>query len=161
MNEIWNYQYLVEKYMDTVYRVALNYVKNPNDADDITQNTMIKLFSYKKEFLDEKHIKYWLIRVAINECKSYRQSFWHRNITGLSDYIEPIQFSEPEQSNLYYAVMNLPEKYRIVIYLYYYEDYSISEISSLVSCSKTAIQTRLMRGRVKLKEKLGGEWSND
>ncbi len=161
MEQLWNYQYLVEKYIDTVYRIALNWLKSSNDADDITQNVMAKLITHKNEFIDENHIKSWLIRVTINECKSYSHSFWLRNITSIQKCENSLVFRTPEQSDLYDAVTDLPGKYRIVIYLYYYEDYSVAEISGLIGVSETAIQNRLMRARAKLKKQLKGGWNND
>ena len=88
----------------------------------------------------------------------YSRSSWRRFVTGLHGHEKPISFNTPLHSELYDAVMRLPSKYRIVTYLYYYEDYSISEISGLTGSTKTAIQTQLMRARAKLKEQLKGEW---
>ena len=152
---------LINQYSDTVYRVALNYLKHPADAEDITQNVMEKLISCEKEFSDESHRKYWLIRVTVNECKNFFRSFWRRYVTGLEDYSGSVPFPEPVYSDVYEAVMKLPPKYRIAVYLYYYEEYSVSEIAGITGCSETAVQTRLMRARARLKEQLKGVWNDD
>lgn len=115
----------------------------------------------EKEFSDESHRKYWLIRVTVNECKNFLRSFWRRHVTGLEDYSGSVPFPEPIYSDVYEAVMTLPPKYRIAVYLYYYEEYSVSEIAGITGCSETAVQTRLMRARARLKEQLKGVWNDD
>ena len=90
-------------------------IKNSYDAEDITQNVMVKLISCKKGFNDENHRRHWLIRVTINECKSYSRSFWRRFVTGLHGHEKSISFNTPLHSELYDAVMRLPSKYRIGI----------------------------------------------
>jgi len=88
-----------QMYMDTVFRVAFNYLKNRSDADDITQNVLIKLYRAKKTFENDAHVKHWLIRVTINECKHALLSPW-RYIEPIEDYIEALSFEAPEQSEL-------------------------------------------------------------
>jgi len=138
------------KYMDTVFRVAFSYMKSRADADDVTQNALIKLYNAKTEFSGDAHIKHWLIRVAINECKRMLLSPWRRSAP-LEDYAAELTFSTPEQSELFYAVMELPKKYRVAVFLYYYEDYSTDEISKLLGIPKATVFTHLKRGREKLK----------
>ena len=86
-------------HMDTVFRVAFNYLKSQSDADDITQNVLIKLYRANKTFENDAHIKHWLIRVTINECKRALLSPWRR-IEPIEDYIETLSFEAPEQSEL-------------------------------------------------------------
>ena len=145
-----------KKYMDTVFRVAFNYLKSHSDADDITQNVLLKLYQSKKSFENESHLKHWLIRVAINECKRTLLSPWRKiePLELLDDYASTLEFKTPEQSELFHNVMELPEKYRVAILLYYFEDYSIEEISRLLRISKSTAGTRLRRAREKLKLKL-------
>ena len=141
---------LARKYIDTVFRVAFNYLKSAADADDATQNVFLKLWKERKPFDSEEHIRNWLIRVTINECKTLLRSPW-RNAENIDDYARTLQFETQEHSELFYAVMELPGKYRMPIYLYYYEGYSTEEISSILSVPRATVATQLRRGRELLK----------
>lgn len=143
---------IAETYKDMLFRIALNYLGSPCDADDAVQEVLLKLYTASPVFEDESHIKSWLIRVAINQCKSLLRAPWRRNLR-LDDY--ELSFEEPEQSELFYRVMALPEKYRIVLYLHYYEDYSVREIAGFLGINVSAVTTRLNRARNKLKLELG------
>ena len=140
-------------YMDMVFRVAFNYLKSQSDADDITQNVLIKLYRANKTFENDAHIKHWLIRVTINECKRALLSPWRRT-EPIEDYIESLSFEAPEQSELFEMVMKLPEKHRVVIYLYYFEDYSTDDIARLLSIPSATVRTHLKRARENLKTEL-------
>lgn len=140
----------VSIHMDTVFRVAFSYMKSRTDADDITQNVFIKLYRTKTEFDSDDHVKHWLIRVTINECKKALLSPWRRS-EPIEDYAASLTFDTPEHSELFYAVMGLPKKYRTAVFLYYYEDYSTDEISGLLGIPKATVCTHLKRGREKLK----------
>lgn len=144
---------LAKKYIDTVFRVALNYLKNSTEADDVTQNVFLKLWKQKKPFDSEDHVRHWLIRVTINECKNILRSPW-RKFEDFSDYARSVSFTTPEHSELFYAVMDLPKKYRVPIYLYYYEDYSTEEVAELLGIPRATVATQLRRGRQMLKENL-------
>ena len=141
---------LARKYIDTVFRVAFNYLKSAADADDATQNVFLKLWKERKPFDSEEHIRNWLIRLTINECKTLLRSPW-RNAENIDDYARTLQFETQEHSELFYAVMELPGKYRMPIYLYYYEGYSTEEISSILSIPRATVATQLRRGRELLK----------
>ena len=142
---------LAKKYIDTVFRVALNYLKNGAEADDVTQNVFLKLWKEKKPFESEEHVRNWLIRVTINECKSLLRSPW-RSAESFDDYAAKLSFVTPEHSELFYAVMDLPKKYRLPIYLYYYEDYSTGEVANILGIPRATVATHLRRGRMMLKE---------
>ena len=144
---------LVMKYTDTVFRVALNIVKSPSAAEDVCQKVFLRLWKNKNDFADDQDAKYWLIRVAINEGRRSIVSKWNK-YENLDDYAEKLSFQTTEMSDLFYSVMNLSRKYRIVIYLYYYEGYSTAEISKLLSSSEAAVRTQLHRGRELLKKDL-------
>lgn len=143
---------LAARYLDTVYRVALNGCKNHADAEDVVQNTFLKLLNKEDNFIDEEHAKKWLIRVAVNECNSMWRSPWKKRTSSLDELTTEPAFSSPEKSALYYAVLELPTKYRQVIHLYYFEGYHGKEIADILGISETAVQTRLLRARQKLKE---------
>lgn len=140
-------------YMDTVYRVALNYMKSPDAADDITQEVFLRLLRTETLFESEEHIRNWLIRVTINECKRDLASRWRR-VEPLEAYAEKLSFSSEENSETYRIVMRLPRKYRMVIYLHYYEGYSTAEIAQMLGSKQSTVCTQLERGRKLLKTML-------
>ena len=144
---------LAQRYIDTVYRVALNYLKSPSDADDITQNVFLKLLQEKKPFDSDEHVKHWLIRVTVNECKNLVSSRWWR-AESIEEYAGQLAFDNQTQSDLFYMVMALPRKYRLPIYLHYYEGYSTQEIGQMLKLPKNTVCTQLKRGRELLKESL-------
>ena len=149
---------LIEKYIDVVFRSALSFCQNKSDAEDVTQNTFIKLWERQEPFTDSEHTRKWLIRVTVNECHSLFRTPWRKKTVYLEDVKQEPSFSMGERSELYYAVLGLPVKYRQVVHLYYFEEYSVKEIAELLKLSETAVQTRLQRARQKLKEALKGAW---
>ena len=141
---------LAGRYKDTVFRVALNALGSPVDADDIVQETLIRLLEHEEPFENEMHAKYWLIRVALNLCKNMLRSPWRSSIPLEMAEAVPV-FDRPEDNELYEKVMTLPEKYRIVLYLFYYEEYSVKEIADILNIRVSAVTSRLSRARQKLK----------
>lgn len=152
---------LAAVHADTIFRIAFHYSKNAADADDIVQNVLLKLYRTDKIFESDEHIRNWLIRVAVNESKKLLLSPWFQRTAPIEEYTQQLDFTEPGQSELFQAVMALPKKYRVAIYLYYYEDYSVKEIAEICGRKESTIQTQLMRARKKLKENLQEDWSND
>lgn len=144
---------LAERYIDTVFRAAFHYLRSSEDADDVTQNVFFKLLKERKDFESEAHIKNWLIRVTINECKNTVRSRWWK-AESFEDYAASITFDNPAHSDLFYAVMELPKKYRLPIYLHYYEEYSTQEIGKILKLPKNTVCTQLKRGRELLKQSL-------
>ena len=149
------------KYKDRLFTIALNICQNPADADDAVQDVFIKYYSLNKEFDDETHLKAWLIRVTINRAKDITSSFWRKHRETLEEYMETLVFEEPEDGRLFEAVMKLPEKYRIAIHLYYYEEYSVREIADILKSRESTVKSQLSRGRKLLREKLKEEWNNE
>ncbi|MDE6219103.1 MAG: sigma-70 family RNA polymerase sigma factor [Lachnospiraceae bacterium] len=154
-------QELAALYQNSLFAAAFSICKNTQDAEDVVQDTLIQYYTTKKEFENEQHIRAWLIRVAVNKAKNITHTFWRRNKVSIEDYMETLTFETPEAENLFETVMQLPEKYRIVIHLYYYEDYSVSEIAGILKLSESNVKTRLSRGRAMLKEVLKEEWDDD
>lgn len=152
---------LAALYQDSLFAAAFNICRNAQDAEDVIQDTFVQYYTTKKEFENEQHIRAWLIRVAINKAKNVSRTFWRCNRVSIADYMETQAFESPESEDLFETVMQLPEKYRIVIHLYYYEDYSVSEIAKILKLSQSNVKTRLMRGRAMLKELLKGAWDDD
>ena len=140
-------------YKNDIYRLAYSYTKNISDSDDITQNTFIKLYNHIDILHNQdQDIKKWLIKVAINECKTFLLSSWKKKIIAFTEKEENTLSTTLPNNDLLEAILQLPKKYRTIIFLYYYEDYKIKEISEILNLSVTNIQTILSRARKKLKE---------
>lgn len=150
-----------EKYKDNIFAIGFNYFKNSIEADDVVQETFFKLARSGKDFESEEHLRNWLIRVAVNECKRVSLSSWVKKKVSLEEYSGQIDFETKEESRVFTAVMSLPKKYRQVIHLYYYEDCSTAEIADILGISRTAVTTRLLRGREKLKQDLLEVWKDE
>lgn len=154
-------QELVEMYKDNIYAAAFNICKSAADAEDVVQDTFLQYYMTKKEFDDEKHIRYWILRVAINKAKNIQSSFRRKKEMSLEDYVETLMFETPESRELFEEVMKLPEKYRVVIHLFYYEDYSVKEIAKILRTTESSVKVRLSRGRAKLKDSLKEGWEDE
>ena len=151
---------IADRHLDAVYRIVLSYCKNTEDASDAVQNAFLKLMATNTAFKDDDHIRKWLIRVAINECRNFWHSFWRKNVVSLDELFEENEndpvFSADDSSadarGVYEAVLKLPDRYRTVVQLYYCENYSVDEIADILQISPSNVQTRLYRGRKKLKD---------
>ena len=152
------FEKILRKYGDSIYRIALVHTQNEMDAQDIVQEVFLKFARNASQFQSDEHIKAWLIRVAINMCTDLKRSAWNRKTTELNDECLPAEEFTTGESELYQAVMSLPVKYKDVIHLFYYEGYSIKEISRITEQKENAVKTQLSRGRVLLKERLKGEY---
>lgn len=141
---------LFEQYADDVFRLALSYLHNRQDAEDVCQSVFLKLMNYKKQ-LDGGKEKAWLLKCTANACKDHLKSFWRKNVVALDD---TITFTGEKERELWDAVNALAPKYRAVVHLYYYEGYTQNEIAEILQISKTAVQTRMSRARNQLKEVL-------
>ena len=148
-------------YMDNVFAVAFNYFRDPSDADDIVQEVLLKLLKSDVEFESDEHIRNWLLKVAVNQCRKVSVSSWFRKNMPLQEYAESLRYEDPEESALFFAVMGLPKKYRVVIHLFYYEDYSTAEIAKMLGMNESTVRTRLRRARLKLKEVLKDGWEDE
>lgn len=150
-----------EKYADRVFAAAFSICRNRADADDVVQDTFIKYYSLGQDYADEDHIRAWLLRVAINRAKDITSSFWRKNRVTWEVYMDELVFEEPSDNRLFEAVMGLPDRYRIVIHLFYYEEYSVSEIAEILHSRKGTVKSQLNRGRKLLKSILMEEWNDD
>jgi RNA polymerase sigma-70 factor (ECF subfamily) len=147
----------LELYADTVRRICFIHLKSRADAEDVFQEVFLKYLLRERGFESDAHEKAWLIRVAANACKDVLKSFFRKNTTSFDDLTaEPFYLNERE-SEVIGAVLSLPEKYRDVIYLHYYEGYSAVEIARTLGKNENAVYTWLYRARKRLKEILGGE----
>lgn len=142
---------LVEQYSSMIYRIAYTRMQNHADAEDITQEVLFKYLKVGKTFQDEEHRKMWLIRVTVNTIKSSLTSAWRRHTVSMEAIEEPGYEEEPEILVLKERVEALPERYRIPMYLYYYEDMSIKDIAHVIKKSEGTVKSLLSRGRGILK----------
>ena len=146
---------LVQDHTDMVFRIALNYTRNPTDAEDISQNVFFRLYKAKTDFDSREHIRNWLIRVTVNECKRWLGAPWRQTVS-LEDYAATLSATAEDRAVLR-AVLDLPRKYRMPIYLHYYEGYSAQEIADILKIPKGTVCTNLSRGRKMLKIELEEE----
>jgi len=153
---------ILEKYSDMVYRLAVSQLKNKADAEDIFQEVFIKYIKSGKDFESGEHVKAWLIRVTVNFCKKLRKTAWFRHTVPLDEWSNALTYEDAhEKSGVYYAVLELPPKYRTVIHLFYYEDMPVAEISGVLNIKQSTVVSQLRRARNILREKLKGEYNYD
>lgn len=143
-------------YAQELMNISYGYTRNKDDALDVMQNVFFKFFNCEKKFLTENDEKYWLIRVTINECKDLLRRrnkiryFNDKEIESLRD--ENKQINEVDALTLY--INKLPEKYRQVMILFYYDGLPIKEIAKILNISENAVKKRLERGRIMIKQKM-------
>lgn len=151
---------LLDMYSGTVYRIAYARTRNRQDAEDITQDVFLKYISANKQFDSEEHRKAWLLRVAVNCSNDFVKSAHYRHRADFDEMpengVEP-SYELPEKSEVWYAVQALPEKYRIPIHLFYYEDMSIAQIAAITNERESTVRSQLTRARKMLKEILKEE----
>ena len=145
-----NFEQLVSKYRKTVFRVALGYVKNVHDADDIAQNVFLKLYSKSDGFDSQEVLKAWLIRVAINESKNLLKSSWLKKREALDESL--VATTGSEDLSLHEYIRKLKPKYRTAVYLFYFEGYSANEVAKILKLPPSTVSTHLHRAREQLKE---------
>lgn len=154
----------IEIYADMVKRICFLNLKNYVDTEDIFQTVFMKYVLYSGVFESEEHEKSWIIQVTMNACKDLLKCFYRKNIV-LTDYIEEntaIQaeydgYEKERNSHVMEAVLSLPDKYKKVIYLFYYEGYTAAQIGKILNKNENTVYTHLSRGKKMLKEILGGE----
>lgn len=152
-----DHEKIIEKYSATVFRCAYSFVKNRHDAEDIMQEVFMKYLTKNLSFKDEDHEKAWFIRVTINMSKNYLRSFWYKNRDELPNDLAENNENE-SSSELWSAIYELPEKYRVTIVMHYIENYSIKEISQILKRKQSTIGTWLERGKKRLKQIMEGKY---
>ena len=141
------------RYQTMVFRLAYSYTRSRSDAQDICQEVFLRYFCRRPPFTSEEHRRAWLLRVTVNRCKSHLSSWWVRRTVPLDDRIP---MPEPEYQELDEVLRQLPEKDRLVIHLFYYEDCTTREIARMMHCTEGAVRTRLTRARQRLGDLLKG-----
>ena len=150
------FEAVVREHGDDVLRAAMMQLSNRADAEDVLQETFLRYATSAPRFVSKEHEKAWLLRVAINLAKDMRKTVWNQKTMQLiPEQCGCIPFKE-KTTDVYDAVMTLPEKYRMVVHLFYYEGYSVREISDLTGLREPTIKTQLSRGRALLKDILEG-----
>ena len=143
---------LYEQHKGMVYRLALSYLKSPEDAEDVCQTVFLRLIEHREKIRTGRE-KAWLAAVTANLCRDMLRSAQRRKTEALSDE-QPVLWREP--SPILEAIMELGEKERAAVYLYYYEGYSVKETAGILGLSVTAVTTRLSRAREHLRSRLEG-----
>lgn len=150
-----NIRQIVDEYSTMLLKISYSYTKNREDSEDILQEVFIK-FCNQDDFVDDNHIRSWLVRVVINDSINYIKSAYKRRQSGQEVDINQISglnhSSDKDGDELINIVTLLPEKYRAAIYLYYYEEYSVEEIATMLGKRKQGVYTMLKRGRALLKK---------
>ncbi|HDX9631187.1 TPA: sigma-70 family RNA polymerase sigma factor [Bacillus cereus] len=157
---------IMNKYGQEVLQLVYSYVNNKEVAEDVTQDIFVKCYKSLHTYKGNSNLKTWLWRIAINQCKDYIKSWYNKKVIVTEDeftYVgsqkesaEQTVIQNTEDRELASAVMNLPIKYREVIYLFYYEELSIKEIAIVIEVKENTIKTRLKKAKELLKKGLEG-----
>lgn len=147
----------VELYSDTVKRICFLHLKNYHDTQDIFQKVFFKYLMYDGAFENESHEKAWFIRVTVNACKDLLKDYYRRNSLSIEEAVNECAVSDNRSREILSAVLSLENKYKNVVYLFYFEGYSAREISEMLGKKENTIYSLLSRAREKLKKELGGD----
>ena len=144
-----------KEYYDLVYRVAFAQIKSHADTEDMLQEVFVRLLRYQPEFESNEHEKAWMIRTTVNLCKDLIKSKWHSTTVNIDTVPEEEKayFKVPfiEEDDTLWAVLELPDKYKNCLYLFYYEDHSIREIAQSLGMPENTVKTNLRCGKKELK----------
>ena len=149
---------IFERQYKTVYRVCFAYMKNASDTEDAVQDTFIRLIKVAPAFESGEHEKAWLIRTASNVCQNVLKHWWRRR-ENLEDYHDIPAAEQIETDDVFKTVMELPDKYKSAVYLYYYEGYSSVEIAQILKKPQSTIRNYLHEARAILRERLGDDFN--
>ncbi len=147
---------IYKRHFDMVYRISFSYLKNPADAEDATADVFARLLRKNMTFQNADHEKAWLIRTTVNICKDSLRHWWSRRAP-IDDGVEPADASSFEPDETLQAVMELPTRYKDVIYLYYYEGYTSREVADILKKPHSTVRGHLREARERLKGVLQDE----
>lgn len=148
------------RYANSIYRTACHTLGDFTEAEDVTQTVLIRLYQHWGSFESEEHLRHWIFRVAVNESRKVLRSPWRKKMIPLEEWDDTVE--EPTQGGeLLEEVMRLERKYRLPVYLYYYEGFSVKEIAKILQTVPSTVQTRLQRAREKLKIALSDSEKED
>lgn len=145
---------IIEQYSDMVYRLAFSRMGTKQDADDVYQEVFYRYLKKHPSFESEEHRKAWLLRVTINCSNTFLTSSWRKK---RADFPEDLPFEEGRQQELYTELQRLPGKYRDVIHLFYYEEFSVEEIGRILNRRPSTVRTQLSRAREMLRRMIKEE----
>ena len=155
---------IIDEYSDRILHLTYTYVKNKSTAEDLTQEIFMKCYERFHQFNGQSSLKTWVYRVASNHCKDYLRSWHYRKVTlnekllayipSKAKQVEEQIVDMSEEDTLVKAIMGLPTKYREAIFLFYYEELSITEISNVTGVNRNTMKTRLQRARELVKEQM-------
>ena len=150
-----SYEEVVHRYASAVHSLCWMHLGGHTDADDCFQNTFLRLYTASPAFRDEEHIKAWLLRVAVNECRKYYRD--NRREVSLDSAVGIAVTPNDDASDISWAILQMEPKYREVLYLYYGEGYKTEEIARILGRNPATVRTMLRRGRDKLRKIYGGD----
>lgn len=155
MTESNRLETVIRTYENTLYRAALAILGDPQEAEDVVQDTFLRLWEKAPIFESPAHERAWLLKVAVNGCKSRLRAPWRRRTAPLLDSYPA---ADPEEQALMEVIQSLPPKDRTVLHLYYYEGYQTAEIAAMTGWREGTVRSRLARARDRLRDLLKGEW---
>ena len=147
----------IEQYADMIKHICFVYMKNESDTEDVFQDVFLKYALFSEPFQSEEHKKAWLIRVTVNRCKDLLRSFFRRYTCSLDEAMTVAAPERGDHSHVLEAVVRLPDKYKILVYLHYYEGYSAVEIAGILHKNVNTVYTHLARAKTELRTMLGGD----
>ena len=142
---------IIRQYADMIYRIAVHHTGSQADAEDILQDVCVELLTRCPCHGDPEHLKAWLIRVTVNQCRSLHRLAWRRKCEPLEDHRD---LAQPEDVSVMEEIRQLPETMRDIIYLYYYEEYTIAEIAEILRKNPNTVSSALQRARRRLRDLL-------
>ena len=145
----------VDAYTASVYQSAFFYLHNHHDAEDVCQETFLKLYTEKGRFTDENHVRAWLLRVCSNLCKNVLRRKKHTQTLPLEEALTVAD--EKREDETLSLILSLPPLYSSALYLYYYEGYRTAEIAEMLDEKDATVRSHLKRGRELLRKMIGGE----
>lgn len=151
-----DFSMLYKRNFQAVYRIFYIFMQNSADAEDCTEDTFVRPITSKTVFTDEKHERAWLTVTARNICKDRLKHWWNKKTDSISDYEETLKAEDTVHDDVLEAVMALPDKYKDVIYLHYYEGYQTDEIAKMLKRPASTVRNQLRDARTKLRDMLGG-----
>lgn len=153
---------IIDRYQNMVYGLAFAKTGSRADADDVFQEVFLAYFQAGKTFRDEEHRKAWLLRTTLNLSRRVTASSWRKKVLPLSEYEDiPCRFREPEENRIWQALSQLPEPYRLTLYLFYFQELSTRQVAAALSIRPGAVRMRLNRGRELLRQAMKGDYFNE
>ena len=145
-----HFRILYEKYAGDIYRICLIYLKSRFDAEEAATDAFIALMEKSPSFENDEHEKAWLIKTAVNICCDMQKSAWRKKVVADDEVLS--YMTTEEEVSIMEDVLSLPPKYRVIIYMHYYQGYKAAEIGQMLNMKESTVLSRLARGRKKLRD---------